>query len=83
MGLFNITIKAVGAHGCDRGTKPGEKLYGRCMRLNCPDCRTYDFIQLLRQMGYTVGEATLTHFPGSKVEVVDDLVKNERLSGQF
>jgi len=83
MGQFNINITAIGGHGCTRKEKPGEKLHGRCGRFGCPDCMAYDFLQQLRQKGVTVEDATFTHWPGTKVEVVDDLVKNERRSGNF
>lgn len=83
MGQFNINITALGGHGCDRKAAPGEKLYSRCRRFDCPDCRAYDFLQTLQQMGVVVGEATYTHLPGTNVEVVDDLLKNKRIRGQF
>ena len=51
MGHFNISITGVGGHGCERGAKAGEKLFGRCGRFNCPDCLAYDFTQRLRQAG--------------------------------
>jgi hypothetical protein len=84
MGMFEVRISLTGKHGCDRAAKPGEKLYDRCKKLDCADCRTLDFVQQLRQYGgFTVGEATITHFAGSATEVVDDLLKNERVKGQF
>ncbi len=84
MGMFKIEIKLTGTHACDRTAKPGEKLHGRCRRLDCADCRTLDFIQMLRQFGsFRIGEATMTHFTGSQNEIVDDLLKNERVSGEF
>lgn len=83
MGQFRFTVTAIGPHGCDRKAQAGEKLYSRCGRFGCPDCMAYDFLQQLRQKGMTVGEATLTHWPGTKTEVVDDLLKNERKSGTF
>lgn len=129
MGAFNINITGVGGHGCERKAKPGEKLYGRCGRFNCPDCLTYDFVQRLKQAGmlhdgeqatgqemkdgdeppmgsevyytddtYRVVESSVpngkrfwrknqqalfTHWPDSPSAVVDDLLKNERRSGQF
>lgn len=51
MGAFNINITGVGGHGCERKAKPGEKLYGRCGRFNCPDCLAYEFVQRLKQAG--------------------------------
>lgn len=84
MGQFNFSVTAVGAHGCDRNAKPGDRLYGRCGKLTCPDCLSYDFVQMLKQKGFTVGEATFTHFPKREgSEVVDNLVTNERVSGEL
>lgn len=51
MGDFNINITGVGGHGCERKAGPGDKLYGRCGRFNCPDCLAYEFVQRLRQAG--------------------------------
>src|SRR5579863_4340775 len=51
MGAFNINITGVGGHGCDRVTKTGQKLYGRCGKFTCPDCMAYDFTQRLKQAG--------------------------------
>lgn len=86
MGTFNINITAVGGHGCERKAKAGEKLYGRCGRFNCPDCMAYEFVQQLKQRGmmsHQPAEAMLTHWPGQEGQVVDDLLANERKSGQF
>jgi hypothetical protein len=51
MGAFNINITGVGGHGCERRSKPGEKLHGRCGKFNCPDCLAYEFTQRMRQAG--------------------------------
>ncbi len=86
MGDFNINITATGGHGCERKAKAGEKLYGRCGRFNCPDCMAYEFVQQLKQrgmMGQSTSSAKLTHWPGQPSQVVDDLVTNERIEGQF
>lgn len=83
MGQFAFTIVGVGGHGCERNAKPGEKLYGRCGKFSCPDCMAFDFTQQMRQKGFLLGEATFTHFAKGTSEVVDDLLKNERKSGQF
>jgi len=86
MGQFNITITAVGPHGCDRKAKAGDKLYGRCQKMNCPDCLAYDFVQMLRQKGMQIDKAEFRHWPGSSSEVVDDLLPaagGGRLRGQF
>ena len=86
MGDFNINITATGGHGCDRKAKAGDKLYGRCGRFNCPDCMAYEFVQQLKQrgmLGFDTSKAELTHWPGQQGQVVDDLLTNERKSGQF
>lgn len=51
MGAFKIEIVGVGGHGCERTSKPGEKLHRRCGRFSCPDCLAFDFTQRLRQAG--------------------------------
>jgi len=87
MGMFRIEIDAIGGHGCDRKTKAGEKLYGRCGRFGCPDCMAHDFVLQLKQRGMLSGsptdKATLTHWPGQDSEVVDDMLTNTRVKGQF
>jgi hypothetical protein len=83
MGQFNINITAVGGHGCERNAKAGDRLYGRCQRLSCPDCLAYDFVQTMRAKGFNVESATFTHWPNTPTQVVDDLLKNVRASGQF
>ncbi len=86
MGYFEIKIKASGGNGCDRKAAPGAKLYGRCKRLDCPDCLALDFVQMLRMKSYTVVQATFTHNVGAvdpALEIVDDLLTNTRQQGQF
>lgn len=84
MGQFLITIKAIGANGCDRRSQPGEKLHHRCKRLDCPDCLAYDFVQQLRLKGMVPAEAEITHNPGRVGgEVTDDLLTNTRKNGSF
>lgn len=80
---FSIFIDAEGGHGCERRARPGEKLYGRCQKLTCSDCLTYDFVQQLRQKGYKVKVATFTHDPHDGQPVVDDLLLNQRREGQL
>lgn len=72
MGNFDITIKAVGGHGCDRTRGDGEQVYG-CQQSNCVDCLTVSFAQQLAHAGATLSSATLTHWPGTKDEVVDTI----------
>ena len=86
MGDFNINITATGGHGCERKAKAGEKLYGRCGRFTCPDCMAYEFVQQLKQRGmmaFPTSSAKLTHWPDTPTQVVDDLLLNERIHGQF
>jgi hypothetical protein len=61
MGQFNVTITAIGPDGCDRRSQPGDKLHGRCGKFGCPDCMSYDFVQQMRQKGFTIAEAQITH----------------------
>ena len=83
MGLHKIEISAVGGHGCDRSAKQGEKLYSRCNRMTCPDCLAADFVARLQRLGFMDVKAAFTHWPGDPSEVVDDLVSNTRIKGQF
>ena len=87
MGDYNINITATGGHGCERKAKQGEKLYGRCGRFSCPDCAAYDFVQRIKQAGgfgsSPAAHALFTHWPGQDGEVIDDLLLNERIKGQF
>lgn len=83
MGQFRLEISAIGAHGCDRKARTGEKLFNRCGKFGCADCMAYDFVQSLRVKGFTVEGAKFTHFPGARQEVIDDLLVNERKLGEF
>lgn len=87
MGTFNINITATGGHGCERKAKEGEMLFSRCGRFNCPDCMAYEFVQQLKQRGmlnYSLGQkAIFTHWPETPSEVVDDMLANKRIKGQF
>jgi hypothetical protein len=86
MGAFNINITGVGGHGCERKSKPGDSLYQRCGRFDCPDCFAFWFVTQLKLRGmlsYQECDATFTHWPGEHCEVVDDLRENKRRSGCF
>ena len=80
MGQFKIEIVAVGGHGCQREIKDGGEVYG-CGQLNCPDCRAREFVADMRRR-YNVESASLTHWPGTQSQVVDDLVTRKR-TGSF
>ena len=81
MGNFNIEIKAVGGHGCDRDVKDGEEVRG-CGQMSCPDCLAREFVAQLRRNGCSVASATLTHWPGEEHTITDDLLTRKR-SGSF
>jgi hypothetical protein len=83
VGQFAIQINAIGAHGCERKARTGEKLFNRCGKFGCADCMAYDFVQMLRVKGFQVEFARFVHHPGARQEVVDDLLVNERKQGAF
>ena len=62
MGDFRITIEAVGGHGCGREAKDGQTVV-RCRRMDCPDCRTIDFVETLKRGSCSVSSAKLEHWP--------------------
>lgn len=70
MGDFRIEISAVGAHGCARETKDGERVQG-CGLMRCPDCLTAKFVADLARVGSDVKAASLTHWPNESCAVVD------------
>jgi hypothetical protein len=84
MGNFRIEIDAVGGHGCERETKDGGTVKG-CGQPTCPDCMARKFVADLKAAGMfsnTPAAAKLTHWPGTKEQVVDDLLTGKR-SGSF
>ena len=81
MGNFNVSIKAVGGHGCQREKKDGEEVQG-CQNMGCPDCMAREFVAHLHAKGVNVEEAKLTHWPGQEGQVEDDLLTKKR-SGSF
>lgn len=74
MGNFNIEVKSVGGHGCQREVKDGQQVAASCGYPGCPDCAAREFVQKLKNQGHMVNEATLTHWPGETTEVKDDLL---------
>lgn len=81
MGQFNVSVTAVGGHGCQREVKDGGQVYG-CGQMSCPDCIAREFVETLKRRGANVEEAKLTHWPGTPTEVVDDLLTRKR-TGSF
>lgn len=82
MGQFRIEIVAVGPHGCQREVKDGGDVWG-CRSMGCPDCRTREFLRILKDFtNSSVESATVTHWPNTPGEVVDDLITKKR-KGHF
>lgn len=81
MGQFRIVIEAQGPHGCSRDVVDGGTVYG-CGNMRCPDCRTREFIERLKETGSIIQTAVLTHWPDTAYTVSDDLLTKKR-SGTF
>lgn len=81
MGQYRVEVTAVGGHGCQREVKDGGSVEG-CGLLSCPDCAARRFIHDLQGSGQSIESATLTHWPGTDTEVVDDLLSGVR-KGSF
>lgn len=81
MGQFRIEITATGNHGCERAIKDGGTTYG-CGRIACPDCSARELVAKLIRDGAFEVSATLTHWPGTPNQVIDDLVTQIR-KGSF
>lgn len=77
MGMFRVTVEAVGVHGCQREFGDGETVIG-CERANCPDCITREFVRRLKRSGATVSKAELAHWPNDPGAVLDNLLTGER-----
>lgn len=80
MGKFRIVIEGVGGHGCARELGKGDKItaHDRCGRPGCPDCAALSAVQRLQDGGNSLETAELTHWPGQKEQVVDNLLTGER-----
>jgi hypothetical protein len=91
MGTFRVEIQAVGGHGCERDKKDGEVVKG-CGSPTCPDCITREYVQKLKSAGVlfdtggtnenTAGFAKITHWPGQRGTVFDNLLTGHR-AGNF
>jgi len=83
MGTFLITIKAVGGHGQDRSKKDGEVVDFNEGGETTPDAVAKKFTDELKALsGCSIESATITHWPATDSEVVDDLVTGIR-KGNF
>ena len=80
MGQYRVEVVAVGGHGCQREVKDGGTVTG-CGGSYCPDCAAREFVDGLKRRGH-IERATLTHWPGTKEEVIDDLLTGKR-KGSF
>ena len=83
MGTFRIVIEGVGAHGDDRIAREGERITLNLGAYRSPDAIAKDTVEQLRAVGVIDLTATLTHWPGTPEEVVDDLVIMTRVKGSF
>ncbi len=82
MGQFRVTVVAVGNHGCGRdGVRSGEGMMP-CGQANCTDCITRRYVADLKASGAALSEATVHHWPGTKGEVIDNLLTGIR-TGSF
>lgn len=81
MGNYRVEVDAVGGHGCMREVGDGQVSLG-CGQPGCPDCIARQFVKRLKESGNTVSKALLTHWPGEKGEVKDDLLTGKR-AGHF
>lgn len=81
MGDFLIKIEATGGHGCQRQLGTGDTV-GNCGQPNCPDCAVRELVDKLKQQGVMLRSASLTHWPGTDGQVVDDLLSGVR-QGNF
>lgn len=82
MGQFKIEITAVGGHGVDREKKEGETVDFFEGGPNTVDASAHSLTLAIRDMGYQIESATITHWPGQESEVKDDLVTGIR-KGNF
>lgn len=82
MGTFRITIVATGGHGNDREKKHGATLELGMLPADSVDRVAFDAVEKLKSLGCHVSEGTLTHWPGSVNQVVDDVLNAKRL-GSF
>lgn len=83
MGQYSINVVAVGGHGCQRDKKQGEFITDPCADVNCPDCKARAFVADLKASHNYVESATLTHWPGTEGQVIDNLLTGERTHNSF
>lgn len=79
MGQFVFQLDAIGGHGCQRERGDGDFVVG-CEQSHCTDCITREYVRRLKRTGAMINSAKLVHWPGTKEQVVDDLVSGKRQS---
>lgn len=82
MGNFRIIINATGGHGDARHVDHDEALDFEALPATSVDRVAYEAVEALKARGCQVQEATLTHWPGTSSQVVDDVLNKKRL-GSF
>ena len=91
MGTFRVEVQGTGNHGCQRDVKNEDVVEPHCGSPACVDCITREYVTKLLALGTTFapsenpdinGYAKLTHWPGQKGTVVDDLLSRKR-TGSF
>jgi hypothetical protein len=86
MGDFRFVLESVGGHGCDREALEGEplkfKLDDPDHVRHCPDCKIKHLVDEFKR-SWPGTRATLTHWPGTPEEVVDDLAEGRRIKSSF
>lgn len=86
MGDYRLEVKGVGGHGCDRAAAESAVIRYETDPEHlrwCTDCLFRNFVERLCLVPGTVREATLTHWPGTVDEVIDDVLGGRRASGGF
>lgn len=80
MGMFRVTVIAVGNHYCQRDehrANPELEVQG-CGSPTCTDCITREYVAKLKAAGASLQEATIHHWPGQQGEVLDNLLLKKR-----
>lgn len=78
MGNFRIIINATGGHGDGRDVGHGGTLELEMLPETSVDRVAHEAVEALKARGCTVQEATLTHWPGTTSQVIDDVLNGKR-----
>lgn len=62
MGMFRVTVVAIGNHGCMRDISDGETVIG-CDKSHCTDCITREYVRRMKRSGADVSIANIEHWP--------------------